>query len=1003
MLTGRRLPRTAIRRLVFAWCLLACGCLAPWPAAVAGVPVTLYRSFVGHMDYTATGGSLRAAPNSVNACSIVGNGRSSATLAGIPPGAAVTAAYLYWAGSGSTPDFNVSLDGTPISADRTFTETFRNGGTDYDFFSGFEDVTAHVAAKGNGTYTFANLTVNNGAPYCAVSAVMSGWSLLVVYERAAEPLRAVNVFDGFQYFRGGTLSLSANNFVIPATGIDGKHGVLTWEGDVENSAGMSGFTEALTFNGTPLTDALNPANNQFNSTINILGSTTSHGVDLDNYDISSLLSAGDSMATSVYSSGADLVLLSMEVLSVTHALAADLAISLTHSGNFSVGQHGVYTLAVSNNGPADETGAITVTDTLPAGLTYVAAAGTGWNCSAAGQDVSCVHPGPLASGASLPAITLTAGVAAAAAPAVTHSATVRGTLYDNQAGNNSSSDTATVLQPDLSTSTKSVVDVNGGDVAPGDVLRYTITLIERNGVAAANVAVTDPLPVNTANLNVVSYPAGAIDHSTAGRLDISAITLPPGGSAVIVFEVAVSGTANPGDSIDNTATVTNPGGPGAAPVAPTLVVSASQLAASGDKPLYLHAGTLSRLVPGGMGSVGIDEGSTGSWVLAPALATALTIDGGSGAIPVTLRLGENGRGQQRDYTVTLTSSALGTLAQLSLANVDLSPPVTATYNLALVSPGDRVLPAGSTLTLSIANTTTGSGNRVLTVDPNGSFVNLPSKTVINVDSVRFFAAAYPGGTAVTTAAPGDTLYVRAVVSDPFGSFDITSAVISLTDPAGNPAVNGAAMTQVADSGAATKTYEYAYTLPGAGPGGAWSAQVTALEGSEGSITHRRNAAVTVQQGGAELTLVKSVQTVSDPLHGAVDPYNIPGARLLYTITVSNGGSGSTDAGTVVVSDMIPAATALQVTDLGAAGSGPLLFIDGSPASGLSYSFSALASPADDLEFSVDGVDWSYTPTPGAGGVDGNVRYIRVNPKQAMAGNGAGGNPNFQLRFLVEVQ
>ena len=140
-----------------------------------------------------------------------------------------------------------------------------------------------------------------------------------------------------------------------------------------------------------------------------------------------------------------MVLLNMEVISVTNIPVADLAISKTHSGNFTVGLNGSYTLSVTNNGPSAEPGTITVTDTLPAGLSYVSATGTGWTCGAVGQDVTCTHAGPLTSGASLPDITLTVGVAAAAAPSVTNTASVSGTAFDNQAGNDSSSD-PTVVQ-----------------------------------------------------------------------------------------------------------------------------------------------------------------------------------------------------------------------------------------------------------------------------------------------------------------------------------------------------------------------------------------------------------------------------------------------------------------------------------------------------------------------------------------------------------------------------
>lgn len=979
--------------------LLLLACWLAWQPASAGVPVTLYRSFAGDLDFTVTGGSLRTQSNAGNACAVTGS--SSAALGGIPSGATVTAAYLYWAGSGSSPDYSVTLDGVPLTADRTFTETFSTGGTDYDFFSGFKDVTAQVRTRGNGTYTFANLGVNTGAPHCTVQAVMAGWSLLVIYEHAAEPLRVVNVFDGFQFFRGSAITLSPSNFTIPATGIDGRHGILTFEGDVENSSSLNGFNEALTFNGTALTDALNPANNQFNSTINVLGSNTSYGVDLDVYTVSGLLSPGDTSATSVYSSGADLVLLSMEVLAVTNTAVADLAISKSHSGDFTVGQNGSYTLRVSNSGPSAERGPVTVTDTLPAGLGYVAATGTGWSCAAAGQNVSCTHAGTLASGSALPDLNLTVSVGAAAAPGVTNTATVTGTAFDNRPGNNSSSDATVVRQPDLTTSTKTVTDLNGGDASPGDILRYTITLIERGGAPASNISVTDALPANTTALSVVSFPAGATNNSTAAQLNISNISLPASGSVTIVFDVTISGSASPGTTINNTATVTNPGGPGATPAAPTVIVSASQIPASGNKPLYLGTGTLSRNAPGPLANVTINEGAQASWTLTPALASALTVNGSSGVVPVTLVLGEVGDGQQRDFTLSLSSSAIGTFATLLLSGVDLNPTLTATYNLNLTTPGNKLLPAGSTLTLTITNNTTGSSNRRVIVTPNGSLVNLPSLTVINVDDVRFYNAPWPGGTPVSAATPGTTVRVRAVVSDPFGSFDISATDVTLLDPNGTPVVTAAPMTLVADSGAATRTYEYAYTVPVNAPNGAWTARVVAHEGAEGTITHRRSAGLTVSS--ASLTVVKSVQTISDPINGTSNPYNIPGAKLLYSIRVSNSGAGSTDSNTVRVSDAIPANTALQVTNLGGPGSGPVLFIDGSPASGLSYTFTALGSAADDLEFSTDGVNWNYTPAPGAGGLDGNVRYLRVNPKNAMSGNSGSGNPGFELRFMVVVR
>jgi len=370
--------RPPIGRCAHSVCLALCAVsLVAASPAIAGTPITLFRSYAGNIQYTGTAGTLRAQPNSGNACAL--NSSSSAPLSGLPAGAVVRAAFLYWAGSGSSVDaavtFTTPSGSTTVAASRTFTETFPLSGTNYDFFSGFADVTARVAASGNGTYGLSGLAVNAGAPHCSVSAVVAGWSVIVIYEHASQPLRVVNLFDGFQYFRGGQISLTPKNFVIPPAPIDGQLSHLTWEGDVENSAPLGGFSEALRFDGNILADALNPTNNQFNSTVNTIPTSASYGVDFDIYDISPHLSPGKTSGNSLYSSGGDLVLLSAEVFSVTNTPVADLQLNKTHSGDFGVGVPETYTLLVTNGGPSPETGPVTVTDTLPAGLTYSASSG----------------------------------------------------------------------------------------------------------------------------------------------------------------------------------------------------------------------------------------------------------------------------------------------------------------------------------------------------------------------------------------------------------------------------------------------------------------------------------------------------------------------------------------------------------------------------------------------------------------------------------------------------
>ena len=111
--------------------------------ATAQTPISLFQNFLGRVNHSATGGSLRSQPNTVNACSL--NATSSNPLTGIPASATVQAAYLYWAGSGSTIDSTVALNGNSVTASRTFTARFTLGATNYDFFSGYADVTPLVS------------------------------------------------------------------------------------------------------------------------------------------------------------------------------------------------------------------------------------------------------------------------------------------------------------------------------------------------------------------------------------------------------------------------------------------------------------------------------------------------------------------------------------------------------------------------------------------------------------------------------------------------------------------------------------------------------------------------------------------------------------------------------------------------------------------------------------------------------------------------------------------
>ena len=1010
-----RVPSSrGIRGTRFSWgrgCLFVLAACALLGARDAGAQdIARFVRDTGNINLVTTGGSLRNAPNVTNACTV--NTTSTQTLSGIPALRTVRKAYLYWGASGNTADTSVTLNGNTVTASRTFAKTFDNG-TAFNYFGGFADVTTLVS--GNGSYTFGGLTVANGAPWCGSQAVVGGWALIVIYQGAGERLRAINLYDGLDYFYGSQVTQTPDGFRVPATNIDGRIAVFTLEGDPQNSNARNGVSESLRFNGTALNDGLVPAdsdptNQQFDGTINTAGAPAnvqSYGIDVDQYDVSTLLSGGQTSATTIYSSGDDLVLLMAQIVSATSDPAVDLGITLSHSGTFVAGQTGQYTINVSNAaGVEREDNTVTVTDTLPTGFSFASASGTGWSCSAAAQVVTCTHAPTLNAGASFPTLTLTVNVSENAAASSTNSVAVSTPSFDSNTGNNTATDLTAVAFPNLSTSTKTVLDVNGGDAAPGDTLRYTITLTESGGRAATGVTVTDHIPANATFASMVSIPAGAASSfspppngdNDKGVITVSGISLAANASVTIVFNVTVD-NVSAGALIDNTAAVNNPNGPDATPAAPTIIVLASQVPGSGTKQLYLWSTNqrLSRTRPtGSHATLSLDEGDTQTFVLNPALQTALTLN--SGNFNVNLLLARTGSTTNTSRTVraTLSNSSLGAISTTQLS---FTSATSTMYGFVLNTAG-LTAPVGSTFTLTVTNLTTGSGTRSVSLTPytgaNYSRVELNSATVINVNSVQTWTQAWNTGTQQGTWNPGNTLYIRATVSDPFGSFDISSATVSIIDAGGTTLVTNQAMTaQGAAAGcglttSATCVLQYQYSVPASPVLGTWTVRVTANEGVEG-VTDMGVGTFVVAPLMPTLTIRKTSEVVSDPTGGA-NPKRIPGAVVRYDITVTNSGPGIVDSNSLVIVDPVPANTVLYV-----GGATPVVFVNGTPVSGLSYNYVTAVSYS-----SVDeSGPFTYTPVPDANGYDAAVRALRIAPAGVMNATG-GGNPSFTIQFQVRI-
>src|SRR6185295_5413118 len=195
-------------------------------------------------------------------------------------------------------------------------------------------------------------------------------------------------------------------------------------------------------------------------------------------------------------------------------------------------------------------GTVTVTDTLPTGLTATAISGTGWTCVLA--TLTCTRSDALAAGSSYPVITLTVNVASNAASSVTNSVSVSGGGQTNTS-NDSATDTTTVTQlPDMTIAKSHVGNFTQGQVGA----TYSITATNSGSAATSGlVTVVDSLP---AGLTATAI-SGAGWSCVLGTLTCTRSDALAAGSSYPVITVTVTVANNAASNVTNTANVSGGG------------------------------------------------------------------------------------------------------------------------------------------------------------------------------------------------------------------------------------------------------------------------------------------------------------------------------------------------------------------------------------------------------------------------------------------------------------
>jgi LPXTG-site transpeptidase (sortase) family protein len=202
-----------------------------------------------------------------------------------------------------------------------------------------------------------------------------------------------------------------------------------------------------------------------------------------------------------------------------------------------------YTLSVTNIGPSTASG-VSVSDTLPATVSFGSATGTGWACSEAAGVVTCTRP-TLAVGAA-PDITITV-TAPGVVGTITNNVSVMSTTNDPVPENNTDSedtDVLAILPPSISKSF-APNPITAGGVS---TLQFTIT----NSNASTDligIAFTDTFPTSPDAMFVAGTPNATTNCG-------GVFTANPGAAAVFFS----GGTVTAGSSCALSVDITAPSG-----------------------------------------------------------------------------------------------------------------------------------------------------------------------------------------------------------------------------------------------------------------------------------------------------------------------------------------------------------------------------------------------------------------------------------------------------------
>ena len=235
-----------------------------------------------------------------------------------------------------------------------------------------------------------------------------------------------------------------------------------------------------------------------------------------------------------------------------------------------------YTVTVTNAGPSDAVNVV-VTDTLPAGVTFVSTSG----CTEDPSGVPTCSLGGIANGASAN-YTITVSVDATTVGTITNTASVTSDTSDDDATDNTTTEDTLVVAPSADLSLTK--DVDNATPLVGQNVVFTIAVTNGGPDAASGVTVADQLPSGYSYVSddgsgaYVSgtgvWTIGALAVSQSATLEITATVLESGAytnSAEVATATEADPDSTPGNNVpsedDQDTATTTPSTPPADPVA----------------------------------------------------------------------------------------------------------------------------------------------------------------------------------------------------------------------------------------------------------------------------------------------------------------------------------------------------------------------------------------------------------------------------------------------------